>query len=106
MEIEFGTENFKRLRKVILHNSREALKLINKKNYSDYLFDEAPDIDKFYKEHEEYKSLLKRYGVEILKLSDFVWRNKNLLNKLPNLTFLHDIAVILSKGAVISNMTF
>lgn len=106
MEIEFGTENFKRLRKVILHNPREALKLINKKNYRDYLFDEVPDINKFCKEYKEYKGLLKKYGIEVLELSDFVWRNKNLLNKLPNLAFLHDIAVILSKGAVISNMAF
>lgn len=104
--MKFGTENFKRLRIVMLHNPKESLKLINRKNYRKYLFDEVPDISKFCREHENYKKLLKKYGIEVLELSDFVRTNKDLLNKRPNLAFLHDIAVITSKGAILSNMAF
>lgn len=104
--MEFGTENFKRLRKVMLHNPKESLRLINEKNYAKYLFDGVPNIDKFCKEHEDYKRLLEEQGIKTFELSNFVRINKDLLSRLPNLAFMHDIAVVISKGAVISNMAF
>jgi len=70
----------------------------------DWLFDSVPDIEKFNAEHDRYREMLISLGVDVLELADYVSENCNLMRHLPNLTYLHDIAVISSKGAMLSSM--
>jgi len=103
-EKSYGCEEFGRLRRVILHKPGKSLSLINESNYKDWLFDSVPDIERFNAEHHRYKELLTSLGVEVLELADYVTENCSLMHQLPNLTYLHDIAVISSKGAILSSM--
>jgi arginine deiminase len=43
--------------------------------------------------------------VEVHLLADHAKRNVDLVNRLPNLAYLHDIAVVSSHGAILSNMS-
>jgi arginine deiminase len=45
-------------------------------------------------------------GVEVLQLADFVALHRPLLRRLPNLAYLHDVAVIHSRGAILSRMAW
>lgn len=101
---KYGCEEFGRLRQVLLHKPGESLRLINESNYSKWLFDNVPDIKKFNEEHDKYKELLISQGIEVLKLTDYVNEHCELIDRLPNLTYLHDIAVITSRGAILSSM--
>lgn len=101
----FGTEKLARLKKVLVHNPIESLSSINPLNYQYHLFNEVPQVDQYLKEHEQYVELLKSYAVDVLYVRNFVQRTMNLLPKLPNLAYLHDIAVVTSKGAVLSEMS-
>lgn len=103
---KYGTENFARLRKVLLHQPVSSLKLINGDNYKSFLFDKCPDIDSFLAEHQNYQQLLKEQGVDVLELSDYVVKNRDLMNELPNLTYMHDSSVITHRGAILSKMSF
>lgn len=100
----YGTEKLARLRKVFLHEPRESLKLVNKLNYKEYLFNFSPDIDQYRREHEQYADLLRTQGVEVLELQDFVRENKTLVSALPNLPYLNDTCLITSHGAIVSKM--
>ena len=100
----YGCERLGRLRRVILHKPGESLSLINESNYKDWLFDSVPDVESFNAEHDRYRGMLTSLGVEVLELSDYVTENGELMSRLPNLTYLHDIAVISSKGAMLSSM--
>lgn len=102
--LEYGTEKLGRLRKVLLHNPIESLSSINKSNYKYHLFNHLPQVDQYLREHEEYAQLLKAHDVEVLEVRNFVQQTKGLLLRLPNLPYLHDIAVVTSKGAILSEM--
>jgi arginine deiminase len=102
--LRFGTEKLERLQTVLLHNPLEALATINKTNYEYHLFNTVPQVDEYFKEHELYSKLLKAHGVEVKELRNHIDYTRHLLPQLPNLTYLHDIAVITSKGALLSKM--
>lgn len=104
--IPYGSDEFGRLESVLLHTPGEELELINDSNYQYWLFDEVPDVAKFIEEHERYRDLLVSQGVKVYDLSDYVESNRELLTKMPNLTYLHDIAVISQKGAILSCMAW
>jgi arginine deiminase len=89
----------------LIHTPGEALKLINKSNYKEWLFDKVPDIKCFIEEHLRYQELLASNGVKLYELSDYLKVNKNLVSRMPNLTYIHDIAVITKKGAILSRMS-
>jgi arginine deiminase len=101
---EYGIEKFGRLKKAILHNPINSIKLVNKSNYELYLFDGVPNVDRYLDEHSQYSRLLKSHGVEVFELSDYVHQNRELMNNLPNLTYLHDSSVVTSSGAILSKM--
>lgn len=103
--IEYGCSEIGRLRTVVVHTPKESLNLINSNNCSRYLFDEVPDIDRFIEEHLKYRELLEDNGVEVLELSDLVVESKHKMNRMPNLTYMHDIAVVSDHGAMVSRMT-
>ena len=103
--MRYGNEHFGRLETVLLHNPKDSLHRITKQNFKKYLFDELPNIKQFIKEHNQYRELLKIHGVEVLELSDYV-SDKTLLNNSPNMAYVHDVAVVTSKGAFISKMAF
>ena len=103
--IEYGCDNLGRLKSVLVHTPGVELQLINKSNYKEWLFDKVPEINNFIDEHLRYQQLLASNGVKIYELSDYVKINKNLLLCMPNLTYLHDIAVISKKGAILSRMS-
>ena len=102
--IPYGCDRLGRLKSVLLHTPGEELSLINESNYQQWLFNEVPNIEKFIKEHNQYRDLLLSHGVRVYELSDHVKRNRDLIPTMPNLTYLHDVAVISSAGAILSRM--
>lgn len=101
---EYGIEKLTRLKKVLLHNPVESLASVTKENYQYHLFNNLPRVDQYLREHENYAQLLRVHGVEVLEVKDYVQKTKDLLPKLPNLAYLHDVAVVTSKGAILSEM--
>lgn len=89
----------------MLHAPKNSIKLIDKDNKELFLFNKVPDVDKYLEEHEQYKNLLIEQEVQVHMLEDNVFRNTSLLNRLPNLAYLHDTAVITSLGSIVSKMS-
>jgi arginine deiminase len=102
----YGCEEFGRLRRVLVHQPGPALALIHESNKDQWLFDAVPDTDAFIQEHQRYQDLLRSLDIEVNELSDYVVDNVHLLDQLPNLTYMHDIAVVSSRGAYVSKMSF
>lgn len=94
---QYGIEKFGRLKSVMLHRPEQSLAKITEENREFFLFDKVPDVDKYLDEHQQYGELLQRHGVSVNYLSDHVHQNRDLLERLPNLAYLHDIAVISSR---------
>jgi arginine deiminase len=101
----YGIEKFGTLKRVLLHCPEESIKIVTEDNRKFFLFDEVPDVDRYLDEHKKYQELLRSLGVEVNLLKDNVSRNTDLLKRLPNLAYLHDIAVVSSKGSIISKMS-
>lgn len=104
-EKKYGTEHFGRLKKALLHRPEEAIKLVTEDNRGFFLFDSVPDVDRYLEEHQRYEELLRSNDVEVHLVSNHVARNTDLMNCLPNLAYLHDIAVVNSRGAMLSKMS-
>ncbi|MDP4091477.1 MAG: arginine deiminase family protein [Bacillota bacterium] len=102
--VQFGTEKLGKLKSVMLHTPYRSLDLINRDNYKYYLFNKVPHHHKFIKEHIRYEKFLKSLGIVVFQLSNLIYENQDLLYKLPNLAYLHDVGVVLSKGAILSRM--
>ncbi|MGE5454800.1 MAG: dimethylarginine dimethylaminohydrolase family protein [Methylocystaceae bacterium] len=101
----YGIEQLATLRAVMLHRPDQALKLINSTNYQYHLFDQVPNIDGYLEEHDQYAKLLQQLGIQVFYLNDQVVENYNLVKTLPNLTYLHDIAVVTRQGFILSQMS-
>jgi arginine deiminase len=101
----YGIERFGRLRKALLNRPEKAIKLVTEDNREFFLFDAVPDVDRYLEEHRRYEELLISLGVEVRLLSNHIVKNVDLMDRLPNLAYLHDIAVVSSHGAVLSNMS-
>ena len=104
-QVHYGIERFGRLKTVLLHRPDQSLRVITEENREYFLFDKVPNVDRYLEEHQQYGALLQRHGVLVHQLSDHVRRNTELLERLPNLAYLHDTAVISSFGAIISKMS-
>ncbi len=104
LNIAYGCDELGRLKSVLVHTPGGELTLINESNYKHWLFDKVPNIPGYVKEHRSYQELLESNGVKVYELEDYVDENVDLIRKMPNLTFLHDIAVISRKGAILSKM--
>ena len=104
--IPYGSDEFGRLESVLLHTPGEELGLINDSNCQYWLFDDVPNVQKFIEEHKRYRELLIAHGVKVYELSDYVEATRELINRMPNLTYLHDIAVVSQKGAILSRMAW
>jgi len=102
----FGCDHLGRLTRVMVHKPGDELKVINSANYPDWLFDRVPNINGFREEHEAYCELLRSCGVEVLELADHVDNASQKLANMPNVTYMHDIAVVSSKGAILSCMAW
>jgi arginine deiminase len=102
----FGCDSLGRLTRVMVHRPGEELKIINGANYRDWLFDTVPDVARFREEHDAYCELLRSYGVEVLELADCIADAPARLANLPNITYMHDIAVISNRGAILSRMAW
>lgn len=101
----YGIEHFGRLKRAMLHRPEDAIRHVTEENRDFFLFDAVPDVEKYLEEHRRYEELLRSQGVEVHLLSDHVVRNTDLINCLPNLAYLHDIAVVSSHGAILSKMS-
>jgi arginine deiminase len=101
----YGIEKFGRLRAAMLHRPENSIKKITEENKAFFLFDRVPDADRYLTEHKRYGDLLRSHGVEVFELSDHIHRNVDLMNRLPNLGYLHDIAVVSLRGAILSKMS-
>jgi arginine deiminase len=104
LNIAYGCDELGRLQSVLVHTPGGELTLINESNYKHWLYDKVPDIPGYVKEHRSYQELLESNGVKVYELGDYVDENVDLIRKMPNLTFLHDTAVVSSKGAILSKM--
>ncbi len=104
-QIPYGIESFGRLQTVMVNCPVESLSKVTEDNREFFLFDAVPNVDKYLEEHQKYQALLEQHGVRVLHLSDHVDRNRDLLARLPNLAYMHDIAVVSSHGAILSNMS-
>jgi len=102
----FGCDHLGRLTRVLVHKPGAELNVINHANHRDWLFDSVPDIPAFQDEHELYCELLRSQGVEVLELTDYLDDAPQKLARLPNITYMHDIAVISSRGALLSSMAW
>ncbi len=105
MQTQYGIEKFGRLKTALLHRPDQSLKKITEENREFFLFDKVPDVDKYLEEHQQYSMLLSNHGVQVHQLSDHVHRNRDLLERLPNLAYMHDTAVISTHGAIVSKMS-
>ncbi len=104
MQIRYGIEKFGRLKTVMLHRPDKSLAKVTEENLKFFLFDKVPDVEKYLQEHQRYEALLNGHGVQVHHLSDHIHRNSELLERLPNLAYLHDTAVISTHGAIVSKM--
>ena len=102
--IPYGCDAFGRLTHVMLHRPGEELSVINRWNHEYWLFDDVPNIGLFGEEHDRYRELLVSNGVEVLELGDHVHERREVMARMPNLTYLHDVAVVSCKGAILSRM--
>lgn len=103
----YGCETLGRLTRVLLHEPGAELGLINSENCGDWLFDCPPCLDGYIEEHRRYADLLRSHGVRVHYLSEFLTpETRRLATRMPNLTFLHDIAVVTTRGAILSRMAF
>jgi arginine deiminase len=102
----FGCDSLGRLTRVMVHRPGDELKIIDATNYRHWLFDSVPDVDAFRAEHQRYCELLQSYGVEVLELADYVPNASERLAQMPNITYMHDIAVISNRGAILSCMAW
>lgn len=102
----YGCEEFGRLTRVMLHRPGKAFELIDPNNHDQWLFDRVPDTERFAEEHDRYRELLVSLGVEVLELSDHVNESRALIDRMPNLIYLHDVAVISKHGAILSTMAW
>lgn len=102
--IAYGCDELGRLKSVLMHTPGDELLLIDESNYKHWLYDKVPEISGYVKEHMMYQELLESNGIKIYELADHVEKNMDLISRMPNLTFLHDTAVISRKGAILSKM--
>ncbi len=102
----FGCESLGRLTRVMVHRPGDELKVIDASNYRQWLFDGVPDIDGFREEHQAYCELLQCHHVEVLELADYIENPSAKLARLPNITYMHDTAVVSSRGALLSCMAW
>ncbi len=102
----FGCDALGRLTRVMVHRPGAELEIINETNYRNWLFDSVPDVAGFREEHEAYCELLRSYGVEVLELADYVANAPAKLANMPNITYMHDVAVISRRGAILSRMAW
>ncbi len=105
MLMRYGIEKFGRLKAVMLHRPQKSLAKITEENMRFFLFDKVPDVEKYLQEHQRYEALLRGNGVQVHQLSDHIHRNIELLERLPNLAYLHDTAVVSTHGAIVSKMS-
>ena len=104
VKMPYGCEGFGRLTRVMLHRPGSELAMVNRWNHRRWLFDRAPNVERFIDEHDRYRELLSSYGVEVLELGDYLNESHRLVARMPNLTYLHDTAVICRQGAILSSM--
>lgn len=103
----YGCENLGRLTRVLLHEPGPELNLITSDNCRHWLFDCPPSRQGYVDEHRRYADLLRRHGVRVRYLTDCLTpATRQRTACMPNLTFLHDIAVITTRGAILSRMAF
>jgi arginine deiminase len=88
----------------MVHRPDQALGKVTDENKDFFLFDRLPDVDRYLEEHSGYRRMLEENGVTVYELSDLVTKNTDLVDRLPNLAYMHDIAVVTSRGAVLSKM--
>ncbi len=100
----YGIDRPGRLKEVLLHSPEYSIRRVNENNLQFYLFDKVPDYNRFIDEHYAYHKLLTDNGVEVHELSNLIVNNRELMSYLVNLIYLNDIAVITSKGAILSSM--
>jgi arginine deiminase len=102
--IAYGCDELGKLKSVLVHTPGDELLLINESNYKHWLYDKVPETSGYVKEHMQYQELLESNGIKVYELSNHVEEKLDLISRLPNITFLHDTAVISRKGAMLSKM--
>ena len=95
-----------RLRDVLMHSPGKELELVGPKTYKRYLFSDAVDPERFHADHERFVDVLRSEGVNVILLKQIL-RGHSLLTsaeRLPNLVYVRDTAVVTRAGYVLARM--
>jgi len=104
--IDYGCDELGRLETVLVHTPGDELELIDQSNHHFWLFEQAPDVDRFVAEHRHLVQTLEDNGVKTFQLVDCVDRTAACIKRLPNLTYVQDVATVSRRGAILSRMAF
>ncbi len=103
--IPYGAEVFGKLDQVLVHTPGEEIATVNSMNHKDWDFADTPAPETFIEDHERYCHLLDSHGIELHQLSDYIEDNRSLMSTMPNVTYMHDMAIIGHRGAFLSRMS-
>jgi arginine deiminase len=104
--IDYGCDELGRLESVLVHTPGEELELIDAANHREWLFDAVPDVDRFAAEHRQLVQTLEDNGVKTFQLTECVDRTASYIKRLPNLTYVQDLATVSKRGAILSRMAY
>ena len=102
--IAYGCDELGRLKSALVHTPGEELELIDEANHRSWLFEEVPDVDRFAGEHRQLVETLEDNGVKVFQLIDFLEQTAPSVRRLPNMTYLQDVATVAGRGAILSRM--
>lgn len=104
--MKYGAQSeYNRLKKVLMHIPDEEINLVDGSNKDVYLFREVPHLEKFREEYFKFVEILKKEGVEIYLVEDFVSEEtRDAIKMCPNMVFTRDCGAITKKGAIIGRM--
>ncbi len=89
-----------------MHSPGKELELVGPKTYRRYLFSDAVDPERFRADHERFVNVLRSEGVNVILLKEIL-RGHSLLSsaeRLPNLVYVRDTAVVTRAGYVLARM--
>jgi arginine deiminase len=104
--IRYGCDELGRLESALVHTPGVALRDIDQQNFRGLLWERVPEVSRYIDEHLAYRELLQKQGVRVHELSDLVSLTQPMIDRLPNLTFLDNTAVVTRQGALLSAMAW
>jgi arginine deiminase len=106
--MEYGAQTeYGKLRKVLMHRPGKGMKVVTTGNKNDYLFRDPVYWKAFQEEHDKLTDALRGEGIDITMVTDTLdERHVEIANKLPNLVYTRDVAMVNKLGANLFKMTY